>query len=113
MQILEFKKVSDRWYVVLDNWTGSFEDLEMVNGADTFLDILASKIMKNRVAMKVWTSKPNEPCGKLCMVHSDDRGATYQVENCSFFSNTVWLCNVTKFVFDGSHPATIYFKLKM
>lgn len=111
MQLLEFKKVSDRWFVVLDNWKGSFEDLEMVNGADTFLEVLAGKIKKNRVLMKVWTQKPDEPCGKLCMIHSDNEGATYQVENCLFYSSTVWLCNVTKFVFGGFHPATIYFKL--
>lgn len=113
MQILEFTKIENKWYVVLENWTGNFEDLEMVNGADTFLELLASKIEKNRLALKVWTAKPDEPCGKLQMIHSDGDGATYQVENCSFYTSTVWLCNVTKFVFGGFHPATIYFKLKV
>lgn len=113
MQILEFTKIGNKWYVVLDNWKGPFEDLEMVNGADTFLEVLASKIRKDRVVMKVWTQKPDEPCGKLCMIHSDNDGATYQVENCLFYTSTIWLCNVTKFVFDGSHPGTIFFKLKV
>ncbi len=113
MQILEFKKVCNKWYVVLDNWKGSFEDLEMVNGADTFLEVLANKTKKDRVVMKVWTQKPDEPCGKLRMIHSDNDGATYQVENCLFYTSTIWLCNVTKFVFDGSHPGTIFFKLKV
>ena len=38
---LTFEKWEDgRWFVVLPNYDGDQEDLEMVDGADTFLDFL-------------------------------------------------------------------------
>lgn len=113
MQILVFKKLASKWFIDLENWKGQIDDLEMVNGADTFLEILANKIGNDKIVMKVWTQKPDEPCSKLQMINCDQDGATYQVENCSFYKSTVWLCNVTKYVFGGMHPGTIYFKLKV
>lgn len=112
MMILTFKKLASKWFVDLEDWKGSIDDLEMVNGANTFLEMLSNKVNNDKLVMKVWTAKPDEPCSKLQMINSDKDGATYQVENCKFYNSTVWLCNVTKYVFGGFHPGTIYFKLK-
>ena len=113
MKTLTFKKLASKWFVELDDWDGDINDLEMVNGADLLLEIFAQKLKTDKLTMKVWTQKPDEPCGKLQMIHHDQDGATYQVEHCAFYNSTVWLCNVTKFVFDGSHPGTIYFKIAL
>ena len=36
-----YKEVTGRWYVDLPEWEGAKDDLEMVAGADTFLEILS------------------------------------------------------------------------
>ena len=37
----KFYKIQDQWFIDLPQWEGSIADLQMVAGADTFLDILA------------------------------------------------------------------------
>ena len=37
----KFEKENDRWYIVLPEWEGDKEELEMVAGADTLLDIIS------------------------------------------------------------------------
>ena len=82
---LTFEKWEDgRWFVILPEWDGLQEDLEMVDGADTFLDFLE-------------------------MVGHDQLGGTYRVNGVDGFDQEVWLCNVVHFIF-GEHPETIYFK---
>jgi hypothetical protein len=36
-----FNKYQERWYVDLPEWDGPQDDLEMVMGADTLLDIIS------------------------------------------------------------------------
>lgn len=108
---LTFNKISDKWYVVLPEWQGSFEDLEMVNGADDLLEALSIKLRSKTITFDIWTSKPGVPCGHLNKIGATHEGATYQVNNCMFYKGTAWLCNVTKFVFGGYHPQDIYFKV--
>ena len=36
-----YKETTNRWYVDLPEWEGVKEELEMVSGADTFLEILS------------------------------------------------------------------------
>ena len=46
---LTFEKWEDgRWLVVLPDYDGDQEDLEMVDGADKFLDYLTETIRNNR-----------------------------------------------------------------
>jgi hypothetical protein len=40
MKTFKFEKEKDnRWYIILPEWTGEKEELEMVCGADSMLDI--------------------------------------------------------------------------
>lgn len=110
MRTLSFQKINNKWYVVLPDWSGDFEDLEMVNGADDLLEALSQRLKKNLLTMNVWLAKPDIPCAHLKKIHQDKNGATYQVEHCLFYDNVIWLCNVTRFVF-GDHPNSIYFKI--
>lgn len=108
---LTFTKIDERWYVELPEWEGSFDDLEMVNGADTLLEILSQRLGRNSLTFEIWLYEPDTPCGMLRKIMQDWDGATYQVENCMYYDGTAWLCNVTKFVFGGYHPDTIYFRV--
>lgn len=109
---LTFNKTKGCWYIDLPEWDGSTEDLAMVNGADRMLDIIASKQGKDEVTLKVWLCKPDVPCISISKIAEDAQGATYQVNDYPEYNGTVWLCNVTKFVFLGFHPETIYFSVK-
>lgn len=52
---LTFEKWEDgRWFVVLPDYDGDQEDLEMVDGADKFLDVLTTDgVGKARTVMEV------------------------------------------------------------
>lgn len=108
---LTFNKIAGRWYVDLPEWKGSFEDLEMVCGADDLLESLALRLHTRSITFEVWTSKPDIPCGIFSKIDQTLDGATYQIFNCMFYKGTAWLCNVTKFVFGGFHPNQIFFKV--
>ena len=106
---LTFEKWEDgRWFVVLPEYDGDQEDLEMVDGADTFLDYLMEDGMY--VTVDVNLEKTEGETIELRLVAHDEIGGTYQVENLEGFKHDVWLCNVVHFVF-GEHPELIYFKV--
>ena len=112
---LKFNKEFDGWFVELPEWSGSKADLQMVCGADTFLDILCDG------EWYVWLTLSDEPftganelkLTGIGMLDGEfvDSGATYTLENYMGipFSLDMWLCDVTLFVF-GKFPETIYFK---
>lgn len=109
---LEFYKAHSQWYVDLPTWEGSIDDLEMVCGADDFLEALSYKLGRDRVKLEVWEQAPGMPVGRLSKIGQDSAGATYEVYDCEFYEGEAWLCNVTRFVFDGYHPDTIYFRVE-
>lgn len=56
--------------------------------------------------------EPTEGAAELTKTKTDPYGATYKIENLPDFGReTIWLCNVTKFVYGGEHPAKLYFKV--
>ena len=85
------------------------EDLEMVDGADTFLDFLTEDGLYVTVDVNLEDSGDDSII--LRLVAHDEIGGTYQVENLSEFKHDVWLCNVVHFIF-GEHPDVIYFKVQ-
>ena len=106
---LTFEKWEDgRWFVVLPDYDGDQEDLEMVDGADEFLDFLTTDGLYVSVNVSLEYNGNNAILLKL--VAHDEIGGTYQVENCEGFSNKdVWLCNVVHYLF-GEHPEEIWFE---
>jgi hypothetical protein len=111
METLKFNKEGKLWYIDLPEWTGHKSDLLMVAGADTFLDVLDSK-NENTVSLEVSQSKfegSNIKLTKLLPVYG---GATYFVKS-KVFKSVIWLCKVTKFVFDGKLPKTLYVQAKL
>jgi hypothetical protein len=114
---LKFNKEVDGWFADLPEWEGSRADLQMVLNADTWLDILCQG------EWHVWvvvSDEPFEGAEKLirtslgCALTEEpfESGATYKIESYMGieYKLHMWLCDVTKFVFDG-FPEVIYYKL--
>jgi hypothetical protein len=107
-----YKEVGIRWYVDLPEWEGSKDDLEMIAGADLFLEILAQGEGEVHVTMTV-----DDFPGSSRLVLTElgrlegwemGEGAWYKVEEYFGLDLSLWLCDVTTFVF-GDFPKTIYF----
>ena len=122
---LGFIKDNDIWYAdlpqFLEQGLGTRENLMMVDGADTFLDILSnhSKQVTLRIApkefkgyqtsMKKFKKGLNKPLLDLVGHAPVDYGAYYQVHEMHNqpYDHQLWLCPVTEYVF-GNYPDTIY-----
>jgi hypothetical protein len=111
----KFYKDEYGWFVDLPEWTGEKWDLQMVMGADTFLDLLSQGETEIHVTL---STEPFEGCETLELVHLGrlegpelGEGAWYILDEYADlpFNLKMWLCDVTKFVF-GSFPSKIYFK---
>lgn len=111
----KFDKELDGWFVDLPEWEGSKADLQMVMGADTFLDLVCEG------EWYVWMNMSTEyyeGSNVLELIHygiepsEDDveMGAWYKLKSYRGieFDLDMWLCEVTRFVF-GHLPKKIYF----
>lgn len=111
-QILTFaKESSGRWYVVLPEWKGSKAALEMVEGADTMLDIMAQG--QNEVTLLV-SEQPFEGSNELILTEdlSDSIGGgmyLLKAYNGKDIDHKMWLCEVMHWVFDKL-PSVVYLK---
>ena len=106
MRTLKFKKeISGNWYIVLPEWTGTKAQLQMVSGADTLLDTLAEGKKKVEVLVSLTKEKKFNKLTKF-MNTPIAGGAFYYAGY-----RLIWLCGVTKFVFDGNLPRRIYYKV--
>lgn len=115
MRNFRFYKDEVGWFVDLPEWKGERWELQMVAGADAFLDILAQG--ENEVFVTLSTT-PFEDAevlrfqeiGRLEGFEMGE-GAWYFLHEYKTVQHCLkmWLCDVTKFVF-GEFPNTIYFK---
>jgi hypothetical protein len=115
MRTFKFYKTEvGRWYVDLPEWEGSVDELEMVAGADLFLDILSENEQTVNVVL---STVPFEGDDVLELQRYGDieswemgTGAWYRLLEYKGidYELTMWLCDVTKFVFD-EFPKNIYF----
>ena len=87
---------------------GPQEDLEMVDGADEFLDVLTTDGLYVTLDVSL---EGNQYMHCLKLVKHDEIGGTYEVTNHGRFDKDVWLCNVVHYLF-GEHPEFIYFNIK-
>jgi hypothetical protein len=106
MNKLKFKKeITGNWYIVLPEWKGTKAELRMVQGADTLLDVLSNGGKKVEVAVSLRKEKGFDKLTKF-MNTPIAGGALYFAG-----FKTIWLCDVTNFVFDGHLPKRIYYKV--
>lgn len=108
-----YKNDSGEWYINLPEWKGDPEDLQMVEGADKWLDLISNHDKKVKLTLADSSFKDAEV---LTLLHIREEnlggGGDYFLEN--YDSKKVnlklWLCEVTSFVFEGI-PQKIYFKV--
>jgi hypothetical protein len=115
MRSFKFYKDVDDWFVDLPEWKGERWELQMVMGADMFLDILSQGEDEVYVTMSTEYFEGSDvlqftELGKLegpelgegaWYFLNDYRGLNYSL--------SLWLCHVTTFVFN-EYPNRIYFK---
>ena len=102
-----YRDYLNRWFVDLPEWEGDVEELEMVLGADTMLDIIA----QGEGEVMVTLSTESFENYNIRLIKLDDKtcsegGAWYHAHS-DFSDFEVWLCHVSEFVF-GEHPENIY-----
>lgn len=106
MRLDFYKTEDDRWYVDLPEYMeqgGAQEDLEMVRGAGDLLDQLCHN--RDSVSINVDTKFNFRKGIRLIRVHQNEIGATYI--NLNQPIKLVWLCAVTRFVFNQNYPRII------
>ena len=113
--IYRFVKLADKWFIDIPDWTGDINELQMVMGAETLLENV-SKIFdfhtEREVTLDIFqeheTNQNMEHPAyvRLSLMDIDTEGATYLMDDISAkkynMENNplIWLCNVTKFLFD-------------
>lgn len=115
--LIRFIKLAGQWFVHLPDYPGDPGDLAMVAGADVMLDLLDVDDCGD-VTIEAYTSEEDFnkyrsdvllPSYTIDFVNSTgEDGANYRLRE---YKHDLWLCNVTKYVFDGKFPATIYFSI--
>lgn len=112
-----YKTTENYWYIELPEWRGDIEDLQMVSGADTMLDIVAEG--RNYVFLTL-TDEFIDKFDVLelqvkCSDYDFDSqggpssGAYYLMKSYKGieFNLKMWLCDVTRYVL-GYFPENIY-----
>jgi hypothetical protein len=116
MKTYRFIKSGADWYIDLPEFIeqgGSMDDLQMVEGADKMLDMMA----ENTTAVELnIDEKPFEGADELTLTERCDPyigGGYYLMKKYEGqeVNRTMWLCQVTQFVFDDI-PPRIFVKRK-
>jgi hypothetical protein len=120
-----FYKENGMWYIDLPEFLeaglGNKNNLLMVDGADTLLDILS--LHSNSVVVEFGDEPFQDYTHKLNKLiigmnkqlldnigHAPvDYGAYYTVEQLN--NHQLWLCPVTEYVFNGGYPENIYLRV--
>jgi len=110
----KFAREGTQWFIDLPEYLaqgGSKADLQMVEGADELLDLIANG--KRRVTIQL-DREPFEGADVLELVELCDApkgGGYYKLERYrqQKLNKRIWLCDVTLFVF-GDMPERIYIK---
>ena len=110
-RVFDFVKDRSKWYLELPEYDGSRDDLRMVAGADTWLDMLSSNGTQVSMRISLNEQLPNriERFFEMPVIG----GAYYKARqlNGKRMNHLMWLCPVTKFVF-GDYPTTIYYEIQ-
>lgn len=104
MMQLDFKKDKlGNWYVVLPEWEGDKDDLEMIRNIDIMLEILSQG--EGKVSITISTESFDSQF-TLTEDFEDDGGMWYRVKS-DMFDFSLWLCFVTRHIF-GYFPPKLY-----
>jgi hypothetical protein len=101
-----FNKEDGNWYIDLPNWEGPKSALAMVAGADTLLDELSNNGDTVLLSLVTESDCPEGHKTLKKIIRTPPNGCIYHLGYVP-----IWLCDVTKFVFNGIFPKKIYFKV--
>lgn len=104
-----YKTATGKWFLDLPDWGGSLDDLQMVEGADTMLDIVSGHTDECHIIM---SDEAFEGADRFKLVEdlsSTVGGGNYVMETYKGreINHAMWLCDVTVHVFHGL-PDAIY-----
>jgi len=109
-----YKESNGRWYVDMPQYIdfgGKKEDLEMVAGADIWLDIISEGETEIYISLSK-NKKPNYEVIKLIATDYANPllGGYYSIKSYKSipYDEMIWLCSVTLFVF-GEYPQEIFY----
>lgn len=100
------------WYLTLPEWKGDPADLQMIEGADKWLDLLSDR---DEVELTIGENS-FEGAAHLTLIRLGEHNlggggnyflATYLGKNVDL---KLWLCEVVEFIFD-QYPQRIYFSV--
>ena len=114
MKLHRFVRENDEWFIDLPEYLsqgGSKADLQMIDGADTMLEIIAGE--DKEVTLQINTG-PFEKADELKLTEICDPipgGGYYHMKSFEnkLVNRDLWLCDVTRFVF-GNIPERIFIK---
>jgi hypothetical protein len=114
LETYKFYKKGDNWFIDLPDFLlggGSIDDLQMIDGADKMLDLISEN--GNSVLLYI-SSFPFDEADELILIEKCDPfvgGGNYLLKSFEKkeVNKTIWLCQVTEFVF-GQIPSKIFFK---
>ena len=108
------KNEKGEWYLQLPEWNGDPADLQMVEGADQWLELVS----KGNSKINLTLSTDNfDGAEVLTLLRTKEQnlggGGIYYLENYQgeAVRLKIWLCEVTRFIFDDL-PQKIYFLKK-
>jgi len=112
-----YKVANGDWYIDLPEWKGDPADLQMIQGADEWLDLLSDA---NEMVLTISDVSFDETdpiaIGFITLIRLGEPnlggGGNYFLERYQERSINlkIWLCEVVEFVF-GTYPQRIYFKV--
>jgi hypothetical protein len=107
---IRFYKENDKWYADLPKFIeqgGTQDDLEMIEGADTLLTVLSED--DSEITIEVSTERFDGFEGKLFYI--GDINLYPEGTYLAYPDNhSLWLCYVTKWLFN-TYPQAIYYKM--
>lgn len=107
MKNFNFERDPDgRWYIILPEWEGDREELEMVMGADTLLDIIAQG---ENIVNVSFSEEPFKNAKYILTFKNHESGGANYLVTSKLHNFDIWLCHVTEFVF-GFFPKILYIK---
>lgn len=114
IKTIKFYREDSNWYAFLPDLNHTKEECQMVAGADTMLDILAQG--DDEIYLK-FGDEPFDGAECINLIHETpdyaDGGGEYLITSLKGFDLDfqIWLCNVTKSVFNTDKmPLKIYIR---
>lgn len=101
---ISFALLANHWYAILSDYPGAVDNLEMVAGADKFLDSFGKPVINCIVS----DEKPEMYDYELdAIVEEGGEPSGYY----RYGNQSLWLCKVNKWFWGGKHPEKIYVKI--